>query len=234
LLNERSALLQKTVQIAPSILAADFTRLGEQVQAIEQARAERLHIDVMDGHFVPNLTMGPLIIEAVRRVTDMPLDVHLMVSNPEKLLGRYADAGATSISVHYEACDDVYRALRAVERFGCRVGLAINPHTSARALSEIIGYLDLVLVMTVSPGFGGQKLIPETLPKITKIRLMADENRQQDLDIVVDGGVNMTTATSVVAAGANVLVAGSAIFEHKKSIQSAIDELRASASNTAS
>ncbi len=201
--------------LAPSILAADFTRLGEQVQEAQAAGAGLIHIDVMDGHFVPNLTMGPLVVDAVRRVTDLPLDVHLMMTDPEPLIPAFAEAGADVISVHYEACPDLYRTLNMIKRNGCRAGVAINPHTRAAALYDVLPILDEAVVMTVSPGFGGQKLIQETLGKIARLRAMAQERKMYDFPILADGGVNLETATAVTQAGADVLVVGSAVFNEK-------------------
>lgn len=198
--------------LAPSILAADFTRLGEQVRAAQAAGAGMIHIDVMDGHFVPNITMGPLVVAAVRRVTDLPLDVHLMVTAPDTLIPAFAEAGASSISVHYEACADLYRTLNLIKQHGAKAGVAINPHTRAAALYDVLPIMDEAIVMTVSPGFGGQQLIPETLGKIARLRAMAQERKLYDFPILADGGVNLGTATAVTQAGANVLVVGSAVF----------------------
>lgn len=200
------------ILVAPSILSADFARLGEQVQAVEAAGADWIHIDVMDGRFVPNITMGPLVVKAVRQVTDLPLDVHLMIVEPDHLIPAFADAGADHISVHYEACPDLYRTLNLIKGAGCKAGVAINPHTRAAALYELLPLLDEVLVMTVSPGFGGQTLISQTLSKIERLRKMAVEADRPQLHIVADGGVNLDTAQSVVEAGCDVLVMGSAIY----------------------
>jgi ribulose-phosphate 3-epimerase len=217
----RSNLLE--IQIAPSILAADFTRLGEQVREAQAAGVERIHIDVMDGRFVPNITMGPLVVEAVRTATTLPLDVHLMIVEPDHMLEAFASAGATSISVHVEACPNLHRTLQAIHALGCRAGIAINPHTPALLLSEIMHMIDLILVMTVNPGFGGQSFLPETLPKIRTLRAMCQE---RSIDIVVDGGVNEATAAAVAAAGANVLVAGSAVFNNRHSVKAGVETLR--------
>lgn len=200
------------ILIAPSILSADFTRLGEQVQEAQAVGAGMIHIDVMDGRFVPNITMGPLVVDAVRRVTDLPLDVHLMMIEPDHLIPAFAEAGADHISVHYEACPDLYRTLNLIKRQGCKAGIAINPHISAAALTEVLPILDEIVVMTVSPGFGGQALIKETLGKIAELRAMARDRQLYNLNILADGGVNVQTAASVAQAGANVLIVGSAFF----------------------
>ncbi len=218
---------QHNIRIAPSILAADFTRLGEQVREAESVGADLIHIDVMDGSFVPNITMGPLVVEAVRQATKLPLDVHLMIVEPERHLEAFAKAGADSISVHIEATPHIHRALQIIRKLGCRVGVAVNPHTPASALGEIIHMLDLVLVMTVNPGFGGQKFLEEIMPKVTRLRKMAEETGRQ-IDLEVDGGINPTTAPIVVHAGANVLIAGTSVFSEKHSIQQGIDTLRQS------
>jgi len=217
--------LSRTIQISPSILAADMTRLGEQIQAVEQGGAERVHFDVMDGRFVPNITMGPFVLAAVRQVTRMPIDVHLMIVEPDHLLKAFADAGATSISVHVETCPNLHRTLQAIRGLGCQVGVAINPHTPPVMLSEVMHMLDLILVMTVNPGFGGQAFLPETLPKIERLRAMADATGR-DIDIAVDGGINEETIGAVVAAGANVLIAGSGIFRHAQGVAAGIEALR--------
>jgi ribulose-phosphate 3-epimerase len=215
--------LTTPVRIAPSILSADFTRLGEQVREAEAAGAGLIHIDVMDGRFVPNITMGPLVVEAVRRVTTLPLDVHLMIVEPDHLLTEFAHAGATAITVHWEACPNLHRTLQAIKQLGCRVGIALNPHTPASFLSEVIHMVDEVNVMTVNPGFGGQDFLPETLPKIRQLRQMAGK---RDMDIDVDGGINVETAASVVEAGANILIAGNAVFNTQHSVREGIDALR--------
>lgn len=213
-------------RIAPSILSADFTRLGEQVRAAEDAGAGLIHIDVMDGRFVPNITMGPLVVQAVRRVTRLPLDVHLMIVEPERHVARFAEAGADWISVHVEAGPHLHRTLMTIHELGCRAGVAINPHTPAAALSEVMHMIELVNVMTVNPGFGGQSFLAETLPKIERLRAMIVASGR-DIDIEVDGGINTQTVAAVVQAGANVLVAGSSVFNPDFSVQAGIDALRA-------
>ncbi len=211
--------------IAPSILSADFTRLGEHVQEAEAAGAGWIHIDVMDGRFVPNITMGPLIVEAVRRVTALPLDVHLMMVEPDHLIPAFASAGADHITVHLEACRDLFRTLNLIKAQGCKAGVALNPHSRAAELYEVMTIIDQVTVMTVSPGFGGQSLIEETLPKIARLRAMAGD-KHNPMPIVSDGGVNVTTAASVAQAGSNVLVVGSALFNDKPIVEN-INALRA-------
>ena len=213
------------LKIAASILAADFARLGEQVQEAESAGANWIHIDVMDGRFVPNITMGPLVIEAVRKVTCLPLDVHLMIVEPEKYIQQFAEAGADSLSVHIEASPNLHRTLQAIREADCKVGVAINPHTGASALSEVIGMLDLINVMTVNPGFGGQTLIEATLPKIRQLKAMIEQSGRE-IDLEVDGGVNADTVKQVVEAGANVLVVGSAIFNSRYSVKAGVDSIK--------
>lgn len=215
--------LAQYIQFAPSILAADFTRLGDQVRAAETAGADLIHIDVMDGRFVPNITMGPLVVEAVRRVTSLPLDVHLMIIEPDHLLEAFATAGANRISVHWETCPNLHRTLQHIRDLGCRAGVAINPHTPAAFLSEILHLIDAVLVMTVNPGFGGQEFLPETLPKIAQLASMI---QGRDIRIVVDGGINASTAAGVVGAGAQTLVVGSAVFNQKQSVLEGMESLR--------
>ncbi len=214
------------VVIAPSILAADFTQLGAQVQAAELAGAQWLHIDVMDGRFVPNITMGPLVVRALRPITSLPLDVHLMIVEPERYVDAFADAGADHITVHLEASPHLHRTLQQIHEAGCKAGVAINPHTPARDLNTIINYVDIINVMTVNPGFGGQEFISESTEKIQMLRTMTLQ-AQRDIFIEVDGGINSITARRVVAAGGNVLVAGTAVFGHSDGIGGGIAALRA-------
>jgi ribulose-phosphate 3-epimerase len=220
--------LANTICIAPSILSADFARLGEQVRDAETGGADLIHIDVMDGRFVPNLSFGPLIVDAVRRSTALPLDVHLMILEPDDYLAEFAKAGATAISVHWEACPHLHRSLQRIRDLGCRAGIAINPHTPASLLSEIMHLLDVIIVMTVNPGFGGQSFLPETLPKVGQLRQMITASGR-DIALEVDGGINTSTALQAVQAGANVLIAGNGIFNRNHSIQTGIEALRAAA-----
>lgn len=218
------------ILIAPSILSADFTRLGEHIREAETAGCDLIHIDVMDGQFVPNITMGPVVVEAVRRVTRLPLDVHLMIVEPERHVAAFATAGADRISVHVEASPNLHRTLQSIHELKCGAGVAINPHTPASALSEILHMLDVILVMTVNPGFGGQTFLPETLPKIRQLRAMV-ENTGRAVDIEVDGGINAATAAAAAQAGANVLIAGSAVFSSKHNVQDGLHALRQSLGN---
>lgn len=213
------------IRIAPSILAADFTKLGEQVRDAELGGADVIHVDVMDGRFVPNITMGPLVVAALKRVTRLPLDVHLMIVEPEKHIRAFAEAGANTISVHFEACPNLHRVLLMIREAGCRVGVAINPHTSTSALHEVMYLLDQVIIMTVNPGFGGQEFIPQMLPKVAELGAMVGD-AQRSVDLVVDGGINAETALAAVQAGANVLVAGSIIFNEHHSAAEGIAILR--------
>jgi ribulose-phosphate 3-epimerase len=211
-------------KIAPSILSADFTRLGEQVRALEAAGVDRFQVDVMDGRFVPNITFGALAIESLRPLTRLTIEAHLMVEPPEDFIERFAKAGADTIIVHQEATPHLHRAIQQIHYFGKKAGVAINPSTPAGTLSEILGSMQMALVMTVNPGFGGQDFIPETLHKIRQVR-NAIQERGLDCEVEVDGGINLQTARLVVEAGANVLVAGSAVFDSKDGIAAAIQNL---------
>jgi ribulose-phosphate 3-epimerase len=215
------------ILIAPSVLAADFTRLGEQVTEALNAGAHLLHVDIMDGRFVPNITFGPLMVEALRRITDAPLDVHLMIVEPERYIKQFADAGATNITVHLEACPHLHRTLQQIKELGCRAGVAINPHTPAHALDEVISMVDLINVMTVNPGFGGQTFINETTSKIARLRAMVND-RQSTVDIEVDGGINIETAPYAIQAGANILIVGTAVFGHPHGVTTGVKQMIAS------
>jgi ribulose-phosphate 3-epimerase len=200
-----------TVKIAASILSADFGRLREQVAAAEAGGADYIHCDVMDGHFVPNITIGPLIVRAVRRATTLPLDVHMMIETPERYIPAFADAGANNLTVQAETCPHLHRIVEQISEFDIQASVAINPATPLGALEEILPYIDMVLLMTVNPGFGGQSFIQTMCPKVKRLRKAVGERGLQT-DIQVDGGINVKTVGCVVDAGANVLVAGSAIF----------------------
>jgi ribulose-phosphate 3-epimerase len=214
-----------TVGIVPSILSADFTRLGEQVREAEAAGAQRIQVDVMDGHFVPNITMGPLVVEAVRRCTILPVEAHLMISNPEKYIEDFARAGADIIIVHQEVSPHLHRIIQQIKAEGKMAAIALTPSTPVFMLEDILSLLDMVLIMTVNPGFGGQEFIPETLPKITRLRQVLEERGLQ-CDIEVDGGIHDRVVPAVVQAGANLLVAGSAIYNDRESVAQAIARLR--------
>ena len=213
------------VKIAPSILSADFAKLGQQVAEAEAAGADYIHVDVMDGHFVPDITIGPVVVQAVRRATSLPLDVHLMIEAPERHLAGFRAAGADHIIVHVETCPHLHRTVQQIKDLGCRAGVTLNPSTSVASLQEILPYVEQVLVMTVNPGFGGQTFIDSMLPKIERVRSMLDEVRSR-ADLEVDGGIDPETAPLVVRAGANVLVSGSAIFGAAQGIDVALSRLR--------
>jgi ribulose-phosphate 3-epimerase len=201
----------RAVKIAPSILSADFARLADEVAAVEAAGADFLHVDVMDGHFVPNLTVGPPIVEALRKVTSLPLDVHLMITNPDSFIQEFAEAGASYLTVHTETCPHLHRTIQLIKEHGVKAGITLNPSTSLTTLEEVIADADLVLIMSVNPGFGGQTFIPAIFDKITRTRELITRTGSKAL-LEVDGGVKIDNAAEVVKAGAEVLVAGSAIF----------------------
>ncbi len=206
--------MRHQVSIAPSILSADFARLADEVAAVERAGADLLHVDVMDGHFVPNLTVGPPIVESLKKVTKLPLDVHLMITNADAFIPEFADAGADYMTVHVEACPHLHRTIQSIKERKVKAGVTLNPATPISSLQEILGDVDLVLIMSVNPGFGGQTFIPSVLKKITQARMMLDQINSHAL-LEVDGGVKVDNAREIVAAGATVLVSGSAIFAQR-------------------
>lgn len=215
------------IKLAPSILAADFARLGEQVLEAEGAGADRIHVDVMDGHFVPNISIGPVVVRSLRRVTRLPLETHLMIAEPDRYLEAFAEAGSDSLLVHAEGAIHLHRTVQRIRSLGKKVGVVINPATPAGVLEEILPDVDLVLVMTVNPGFGGQEFIADMVGKIRKVREMIDRLRP-GCELEVDGGIDSATAPRVVEAGARVLVAGSSIFGAAEGVAAAMDRLRAS------
>ncbi|WP_338753953.1 ribulose-phosphate 3-epimerase [Bacillus sp. FJAT-52991] len=215
------------VKIAPSILSADFSRLGEEIKDVEMGGADIIHVDVMDGHFVPNITIGPLIVDAIRPITKLPLDVHLMIENPDQYIEAFAKAGADYITVHVEACPHLHRTIQLIRSHGVKAGVVLNPATPAYMIEHILEDIDMVLLMTVNPGFGGQSFIHSVVPKIRQVKQMID-NKGLDVEIEIDGGVNIETAKFCTEAGADILVAGSAVY-NKEDRKRAIEEIRASA-----
>jgi ribulose-phosphate 3-epimerase len=213
------------VKLAPSILSADFARLGDEVREADKAGADRIHVDVMDGHFVPNISIGPVVLKAIRPVTRLPLETHLMISDPDRYLEVFAQAGADTLIVHQEGGYHLHRTVHHIKELGKRAGVAINPATPAGAIEAILPDVDLILVMTVNPGFGGQRFISQTLPKIRQVRQMIDRVRPE-CELEVDGGIDAATAPFVVEAGARVLVAGSAIYAAKDGVAAALQRLR--------
>jgi ribulose-phosphate 3-epimerase len=211
--------------ISSSILSADFTRLGEQISEAEKAGVDWIHVDVMDGHFVPNLTMGPFVVDACRRVTQLPLDVHLMIESPETLLQSFAEAGASILTVHVETCPNLHRTLQTIRELGCKAGVVINPATPVALVEPVLHMVDLVLVLSVNPGFSGQQFLPEVLPKITSIRHQL-EKVNPSVWLEVDGGINSQTLPLAIDAGANVFVAAHAIFDYPAGIAAGVRELR--------
>lgn len=215
------------IKIAPSILSADFGRLGQQVEEAVQGGADYIHMDIMDGHFVPNLTIGPLVVKAIKPWSPIPLDVHLMISEPERYIEQFVDAGADIVMVHVEACLHLHRTIQQIKETGAKAGIAINPATPVSAIEEILPDVDQVLVMTVNPGFGGQAFITGMVEKIRRVRSMLDQ-RGLPADLEVDGGIGPTTAATVVRAGARVLVAGSAVYNDKSDVADSIAAIRSS------
>jgi len=216
------------IKLAPSILSADFARLGEQIDEVAKAGADYIHVDVMDGHFVPNITIGAPVVASIRRVTSLPLDVHLMIEHPERYISEFINAGADIITVHVEASPHIYSTIRLIKELGARAGVSLNPPTPLSAVDEFIHHVDLVLIMSVNPGFGGQSFIPETLPRIANMRKMID-SRKPGIELEVDGGINADNAPAIVEAGADVLVAGNSVFRAEEGISGAMQRLREAA-----
>lgn len=212
------------IKIAPSILAADFAKLGEEVKEVEAAGAELIHIDVMDGHFVPNISFGAIALEAIRPISTLPMDVHLMIENPDQYIEQFAKAGADYITVHVEACRHLHRTIQLIRSFGVKPGVVLNPHTPIESIAHILEDIDMVLFMTVNPGFGGQKFIPSVLPKVEALSSMVKE-RGLNIDIEMDGGITAETIVPCVKAGANIFVAGSAIYS-KEDRAAALQEIK--------
>jgi ribulose-phosphate 3-epimerase len=216
------------IKLAPSILSADFARLGEQIDEVVRVGADYIHVDVMDGHFVPNITIGAPVVAAIRPVTSLPLDVHLMIEHPEQYISEFVKAGADIITVHVEACPHLHKTIRLIKELGVKAGVSLNPATPIGAVEEFLPHVDLVLVMSVNPGFGGQTFIPETLPRIANMRKILDD-RGLSAELEVDGGINADNAPDIVKAGANVLVAGNSVFRAKEGIARAMRRLREAA-----
>jgi ribulose-phosphate 3-epimerase len=216
------------IKLAPSILSADFAHLGQQINEVARAGADYVHVDVMDGHFVPNITIGAPVVAAIRRVTTLPLDVHLMIEYPERYISQFAQAGADIITVHVEASAHLHATIRLIRELGAKAGVSLNPPTPLAVAEEFLPHVDLVLIMSVNPGFGGQSFMPETLPKIADMRKLLN-NRELHAELEVDGGINADNAPDVVDAGADILVAGNSIFGAEEGISEAIRRLREAA-----
>jgi len=204
--------MNRNIKIAPSLLSADFSKLGEDIKLVEEGGADVIHYDVMDGHFVPNMTIGPLVLKDIRKCTKLPIDVHLMISNPDQYIPDFAKAGADMISVHIETCPHLHRTIQLIKEHNCKAGVVLNPHTALNTLDEILPALDFVLIMSVNPGFGGQKLIPETLTKISNLKKILIERNLDHIEIEIDGGVKLDNINAVIDAGTDIIVSGSGIY----------------------
>jgi ribulose-phosphate 3-epimerase len=213
------------IKLAPSILSADFARLGEQVAEVTRAGADYIHVDVMDGHFVPNITIGAPVVASLRAWTHLPLDIHLMIEQPERYISQFASSGANIITVHVEACSHLHGTVHLIKELGVKAGVSLNPATPLSSIEEIISHVDMVLIMSVNPGFGGQVFIPESLDKISHLRRMLD-NKSLAIELEVDGGININNAPGIVKAGANVLAVGSSVFEAKEGISQSLQRIR--------
>jgi len=216
-------------RLCASVLSADFRYLADQIKQLEDAGVDEIHVDVMDGHFVPNLTMGPFIVSTLKKITHLPLDVHLMVENPDRMIPWYAEAGAHRLSVQIETCPHIHRTIQTIHASGCEAGVVLNPGTPASWLEEVVSHVDLILVMTVNPGFSGQTFLPEVLPKISKVHSMVEHARSKAA-IQVDGGIDQNTLPLVYSAGARVIVSATAIFKHPNGISAGVKALRESVS----
>ena len=222
---QAAGVLARAIKIAPSILSADFSRLGEQVQEVTRAGADYIHLDVMDGHFVPNITIGPVVVEGIRASTHLPLNVHLMIEEPDRFVSDFIKAGADHLIIHSESCLHLHKVIHQIKDEGLQVGIAVNPSTPLASIEEVLSYVDIALVGTVNPGFAGQKLIMETLGKVSRLKGILEE-KGYGAEIQVDGGINAETAHFAVEAGATILVAGSAIFNNKEPVEVAMKRLR--------